>query len=208
MLAATMVVKIQRESISRLASNKRLWPRASRSPRPALTSFNAWLSVSRSLTEVDFIRRLAIERCMRAMLVVPVNEGKKLATACFSSLRQQNSSPALVLQTSDQTLDHGDAAVLADSTVSRRLDALAFDPTPKRGAVEDAVSVTDDVLGWRVGTTDRPSQKDAHGTAVWPVGKDADIDNPTREMVDDDSDPPTKRPALWQSERQPRCPEP
>ena len=114
---------------------------------------------------------------MRAMFVVPVNERKKLATACFSFLRQQNSSRALVLQTSDQTLDYGDAAVLADSTVSRRLDALAFDPTPKRGAVEDAVSVTDDVLGWRVGTTDRPSQKDAHGTTVWPVGKDTDVDN-------------------------------
>ena len=96
---------------------------------------------------------------MRAMLVVPVNERKKLATACFSFLRQQNPSRALVLQTSDQTLDHGDAPVLADSTVSRRLDALAFDPTPKRGAVEGAVSITDDVLGWRVGTTDRPSQK-------------------------------------------------
>ena len=115
---------------------------------------------------------------MRAMFVVPVDERKKLATACFSFRRKQSSSRALVLQTSDQTLDYGDAPVLADSTVSRRLDALAFDPTPKRGAVKDAVSVTDDVLGWRVGTTDRPSQEDAHGTTVWPVGKDADVDNP------------------------------
>jgi len=115
---------------------------------------------------------------MRAMFVVPVNERKKLATACFSFLRQQNSSRALVLQTSDHTLDHGDAAVLADSTVSRWLDALAFDPTPKRVAVEDAGSVTDDVFWRRIGTTDRPSQKDAHDTTVWPVGKDADVDNP------------------------------
>ena len=141
---------------------------------------------------------------MRAMFVVPVNERKKLATACFSFLRQQNSSRALVLQTSDQTLDHGDAAVLADSTVSRWLDALAFDPTPKRVAVEDAGSVTDDVFWRRIGTTDRPSQKDAHGTAVWPVGKDADVDDPAREMVDDDSDSvwskkSAERKALWQS---------
>ena len=208
MLASTMVVEVDRESISRFASNKRLRSRASRRTRPALTRFDAWSSMGGSLTEVDFIRRLASERCMRAMFVVPVNERKKLATACFSFLRQQNSSRALVLQTSDQTLDHGDAAVLADSTVSRRLDALAFDPTPKRVAVEDAGSVTDDVFWRRIGTTDRPSQKDAHGTTVWPVGKDADVDDPAREMVDDDSDPPTKRPALRQRARQPRCPDP
>ena len=208
MLAATMVVEVDRESISRLASNKRLRPRASRRTRPALTSFDAWSSVSRSLTEVNFIRRSAIERCMRAPFVVPVDERKKLATACFSLRRYQNSSRVLVLYASDQTLDHGDAAMLADGTVSRRLDAFAFDPTTKRVAIEDAVPVTDDVFWRRVGTTDRPSQEDAHGTTVWPVGNDADVDNSAREMVDDDSDPPTKRPALRQSERQPRCPEP
>ena len=174
-LATTMVFEVDRESISGLASDKRLRPRASRRTRPAFTSFDARSPASRSLTEVDFIRRLAIERCMRAMFVVPVGERKKLATACFSFLRQQNPSRALVLQTSDQTLDDGDAPVLADSAVTGRLDSLPLDPAAECSAVEDAVSVTDNVLGGCPSKSRRSSEERTNGTTIRPSCEDCDV---------------------------------
>ena len=44
--------------------------------------------------------------------------------------------------------DHGDASVLADSPIARRLDPFSLDPAAERFAVEDAGAITDDVL-WR-----------------------------------------------------------
>ena len=59
--------------------------------------FEAWATMGGPLTEVDFIRRLAIQRPMRAMFVVPVDERKKLATACAPSVRDEDSSRTLIL---------------------------------------------------------------------------------------------------------------
>ena len=122
--------------------------------------------------------------------------------------RKQNPSGALVLDRSDEAFHYGNAPVLADGAVSRRADAFPLNPPPERFAVEDAISIADEVPGRGVGRTDCSAQERADGTAVWLLGENAHVDDPAREMVDNDSDPPTKRPALWQGERQPRCPQP
>ena len=83
---------------------------------------------------------------MRAVLVEPVDEGQELTTTCISSVRNKYSSRALVLQAFDQSLNHSDATMLADGTIAWRLEAFTSDPTSKSVAVEDAVSVADDVL--------------------------------------------------------------
>ena len=62
MLAPAMVVQFDRESITRLASDKRLRLGASRTARPAPARFDAWFVVGGSLAEVDFVRRFPSER--------------------------------------------------------------------------------------------------------------------------------------------------
>ena len=172
-LAPPMVVNVYRESIARLAGDKRLRPCASRRTRPVFARFDGWATIGGSLSEVDFIRRLASKRCMRALFVVPVDERNNLATACFSSLGNQYSSRALVLDRPDEAFDHGDASVLADGTIPRGLNALAFDPTSKCVAVEDAVTIADDVLRCGAGAADCSPQASAHIPATRPVGEDA-----------------------------------
>ena len=133
---------------------------------------------------------------MWTMFVVPIGERKKLSTALFFAVRNQYSASALVLQAFDQTLDHGDAAMLADSTVSRRLDAFAFDPTSKSVAVEDAVPVADDVLWNGAGAPRRAPQESAYIPATRSIGEDADTHRTARSMIHDNRNPMAEGPPL------------
>ena len=112
-------------------------------------------------------------------------------------------SRTLVLQSPDEPLHHRDASVFADGAVSRRLDALSFDPASECLAIENAVPVADDVFG-RGALVNRPSQERADGPAIWPVAEDTDVHDAARVMVDDNSDPPTKGPALGNRLGKPR----
>ena len=105
------------------------------------------------------------------MFVVPVDIRENLAAECLTALRDKDSSRRFILDRADQTLNDGDAAVLADGAVAWRLDFFAFDPGPKGVAVEDAVSIADDVFWCRVGAAYRPAQEGANGAAVRMVGK-------------------------------------
>ena len=78
---------------------------------------------------------------MRAMLVIPIDKINNLTPKLLASLRNQDASNAFVLHRKNETLDHGDASVLADGPIARRLDAFALNPTAERFAVEDAVAV-------------------------------------------------------------------
>ena len=91
--------------------------------------------------------------------------------------------------------------MLADRAVTRWLDSLVFDSTPKVVAVKDAVAIADNVLGCRVGATDRSTQESADGLAAGTVLEDANMNNSTREMVNNHRDPPAKWPTLWPGER-------
>ena len=99
---------------------------------------------------------------MWAVLVEPIDEGKQLTTTCIPSVGNQDSSRALILQALDQTLDHGDAAMLADGTVAWWLDASTLNPTSKSVAIEDAISIADDVLRDSASTRHCASQESAH----------------------------------------------
>ena len=70
----------------------------------------------------------------------------------------------------------------------------------KRRAVEDAVLVTDNVLGSRAHATNQLTQRGAYGTAIWRFGEDTDPHGAARKMIHHDRDPPAKRPPLRQGE--------
>ena len=143
---------------------------------------------------------------MRAMLIIPSDEEENLVPELVKSKRNENSSRAFILDCPDHSLNNGNTAVFADGAIARWHDALTFYPSPKGMAVENPIPVTDDMLWRRASTTYRPSQQSADGATIRALGKGADTNNAAREMIHDDYQPPTKRPALWQRERQPRSP--
>ena len=116
------------ETIARLSRHKRLGLGTRPAARPASARLNARSSIGGLPTQVDFVRRLAAERRMRAMLVVPIDEGNKLTPKRLTSLRNQDTSSAFVLHRKNETLDHGDTSVLADGPIARRLEALSLAP--------------------------------------------------------------------------------
>ena len=83
---------------------------------------------------------------MGTTFVVPNKEGIDFLTEVRSPLRNQDLSSAFVFQGPNEALDHGDAAVLPSGTVSW-MDAIYSTPALEFLAPEDAVLVTDQILG-------------------------------------------------------------
>ncbi len=78
MALAFLETDLKRESIARLPGDERPWRRTRCASWPAFAGFDAWTSIVRSQAEEDFIGRLAMERRVGTMLVVPVKEGGDL----------------------------------------------------------------------------------------------------------------------------------
>ena len=74
-----MVTDFQAESITRLSGDQCPGLGASRSPWPLFARFEARKPIGGAPPEVDFIRRAALERHMRAMFVVPIQEGHQFS---------------------------------------------------------------------------------------------------------------------------------
>ena len=107
MAISVVVTDFEAESITRLPRYERAGSSAPRSARPAF----AWLEARKPIggvpPEVDFIRRAADERHMRAMFVIPIQKGHQFSVEFSSSLRNQNTASALVLQGPYRAFDHG-----------------------------------------------------------------------------------------------------
>ena len=153
------------------------------------------------------LRPMGGVRHVRQMVVVPIREQHQLATTRLTAQRNQYLTCALILERPDQSLHHGNAAVLTDRAVARWRDGSAFGPLPKSVAIKDPVSIADDVFRRRAGASNRSSQKSANRTAVRPLSEDADVHDATRVVVDHDCHPPAERPAMRQRRRQPHGPE-
>ena len=69
-----MVTDFEAESITRLSGDKRSRFGALRSAGPLFARLDARAPIGGVLPEVDFIRRAALKRHMRAILVVPTQK--------------------------------------------------------------------------------------------------------------------------------------
>jgi hypothetical protein len=83
------------------------------------------------------------------MLIVPLSNRDQLTSEGLPPKRDLRDLLEDLFQCQDESFYHGDAAVHADSAVSRRADALPLYPPPERLAVEDAVTITHEVFGCR-----------------------------------------------------------
>ncbi len=139
-----MVTDFKAESITRLSGDQCAGLGAPRSPWPLFARFEARKPIGEAPPEVDFIRCAALERHMRAILVIPIQKGHQFSAEFSSSLRNQNPASASVLQGPNCAFNHGNAAVLPNSSVAW-LDSLAPTPILEGLAPEDFVLVADQI---------------------------------------------------------------
>jgi len=205
-LCPALEVDLECESIAGLAGDKRTWAGTGRVSWPAFAWLDAWSSVGRSQSEVDFVGGRARERRARAIRVVPGEVERECPTKVFSALRNQDVPRALVFHGLDEAFDHGDASVLPHSAISRA-DSFTATPALEVRAPEDAVLVADQVFGYRASPSDHPPKKAANRERLRPLRKDGKAHCTSRVVVNDHGQPPAEWPALRQRERRPRCPE-
>ncbi len=105
---------------------------------------------------------------MRPVLVVPGEERSEFPAKGSLALRDQDPTRRLVFHRPDEAFDKGDAAVLSNRPVPWA-DRFPLAPALERRAPEDAVFVADQMLGLRLGSTNRPSKKRAYRERVRPL---------------------------------------
>ena len=188
-------------------SNERVRLRARRSSRPMRSRLEARPTTRRDLVEVDLVRRTGAETRVRPLRVEPGDVVVELAAergSCQWNDRQQ--ARALVLHRLDESLDDREASVLADGAEAL-LDAVTSAPGSELGRGELRAMVGDDVAGPAADGTTDASQPSRHLPGRRFLLKACGPDSSPREVIDDDGDPPTERPALWDGERPPGNPE-
>ncbi len=130
------------KAIAWLSGDERDRSGARRRPGPALAWFYPWSSIGGLQVEVNFIGRLALERRVGTMLVVPSKVGCEFPAKRRLALRNHDLSSCLVLDGANQSFDHSDASVLPDRAVPNT-DRLALAPAFEGGAAENTALVAD-----------------------------------------------------------------
>jgi len=112
----------------------------------------AWRTrfVSRTFTRrqhimIDLIRCLAIERRVRATLIVPVRKTRELLVERVRAKWYQNDARAFVLKTQDESFNEYDTSVLANGNEAG-CDPYAITPILEHAAPELLTLVADDVF--------------------------------------------------------------
>jgi len=117
--------------------------------------------------EVHLVGRSAVEVFVRSVLIVPVEMAGKLSPHVITAQRQNDSARALVLKGADETLDHGNAAVLAHGA-KPWTNSFTLAPCLESAAPELRAFVADDVLRLGLGmqTTEEGTDLDGRDLRV------------------------------------------
>ena len=142
---------------------------------------------------------------MWPVVSVPNEVGVELALDPDEREGHDDAPEALVLHRSNEALDDGDAAVLAERAVARA-DAVSSAPRAVR-ALKLHSLIGDDVLGDRSGVPDAAIEESADFVVGGLLFEDGPCDHVAGEVIDDDRDPGAKRPALRESLWDPWHPE-
>ena len=140
------------------------------------------------------------------MLVVPNEEGIDFPTEVRLALRNQDPPSAFVFQGPNEAFDHGDASVFPNRAVSWT-HSLSSTPAFEILVPEDAVPVTDQILGLGVCLDDHLAKERANGTRGGAFRENGKTHTTSRVMINDHGQPPTKRPALRKREGEAWSPE-
>ena len=94
---------------------------------------------------IDLMRRLAIERRVRATLIVPFLKKRQLPVERLPAKWHEDRARAFVLETQNESLDYCDTAVLTNGAEAGG-DAFTVTPVLERVAPELLTLVTDKVF--------------------------------------------------------------
>jgi hypothetical protein len=198
---------LQSESRTSAALDLGGGPSTGRSARPLPARLEPRRFGARLDLAVDLLRGRAFQEIMRPMPVVPVDVEPELASKRVASVGDKQSTRALFLHRSDQSLDDGDAAVLADGAEALP-DAPTPAPLPEPLVSELRPTVRDQMPRTSVRGAQRSSKSGSDHDRRRLLLEHSETHDPTRVVIDDHGDPPAERPALGQCEGQPACPEP
>jgi len=144
---------------------------------------------------IHLIRRLAFERRVRPVLIEPDFKEPKLPMERLPAKWHEDDSRAFILEAQDESLNQGNAAVLANGAEAGR-DPLAITPGLERIAPELLALVADNVF-WRGTCVDNGVFEEGlnryRGGIISEYRK---THSASRVVVDDHRHPPAKRPAL------------
>ncbi len=129
------------ESCTRLAGHQRVQRRTRRTARPSGSWFNPRTPTGRKPFEVDLLRRLAVQRRVRTVLVVPFDDHFQLVAQGHAT-RWNGRTPQPVFDCPQGTLQHGNAAASADGS-KPRLNVVLSAPAIVSRLPELASFVTD-----------------------------------------------------------------
>ena len=167
-----------------------------RTTRPAGTRLESWATIGGISPIIDFVGRLAAEPRVRACFIIPFRDSREFAEKRFASIRHEQQACKQALDRQNGSLDYGDRTTFPDRSVTWSLDALAFAPFAESVAVELLAAVAGNVSRGFLGFGNRSSQESSHGLGSRLILERSDAHNPSGKMVDDNSNPPGKRPLL------------
>ena len=126
-MAATFeAIDFQHDGIAWFAFDIHLRSGAGCATWPMLTRFVPRLLAGCGPGTIDFVRRLAFERVVRTMVVVPINDERCFLLILRLEFRYRR-QPDNVLERPMKTFDHGDAAMFTDGAEPRQ-DASPLTP--------------------------------------------------------------------------------
>ena len=193
---------------SGLPSNERMRAGARRSLRPTRSRFEPWPPARGERAEIDLVGGARAESGMRPLGVVPVDVVIELASERGSRQGHDRQEPrALVLQGTDEPLDDGEAAVLADSAETL-LDAVPATPRSELVGRELRAVVGDEVGRPALDSSTRSAEEVRNLARSRFLPEVRGPHRTPRAMIDHSGHRPTERPSLRQGEWPPRDPEP
>ncbi len=131
-------------------AGERCWRRCAWRPaRPVRARFVAGALARRQQIMINLMRRLAMERGVRATLIVPTGKTRQLLVEGVRTKRHKNDACAFVLERQDESLDERNAPVLANGAKAG-CDPLVVTPILEQVAPELRTLVADDIF--RIGT--------------------------------------------------------
>ena len=144
---------------------------------------------------VDLIGHSAAQCHVGAMAVVPRGKISKLAQKRSSPERDQRQPCDTLLERQDQSLHHGNAAVLTDRA-EPRTDALPPAPRFELFAGELGTLITNQVPGLCSCRVNHATQESTYRLGGRLSPEESDAHDPPRVMVRDRADPPSEKPKL------------
>jgi hypothetical protein len=192
---------------ARLAFDQHLRSGARRAARPRHSGLETRSTACVPAPKVNFIRSGACQGAVRALLIKPTLEELKLALeGPAQQWKHGQHAGATLLERADEAFTNGDASRLADGAAALA-DGMTATPGFESGAGELRAAVRDQVFG-RCSDASNGMAKELTGLLGGGLlAEHGHAQDAAGVMVHNNSNPPTKRPALRQGHWQPGRPE-